>query len=342
MNLAIQYFKSFSLESQDITITCLHDLYEQISLGIGTAKEYYLFLDNDVLNAIQKPLVYKERYVALSILFGFLRTSNLDFKITITPTIFIEFSEEWCLTNLDAFNLSIKFLSDTVMKTGLPLYQFGLSSYEEARQCMKNMKSDLNQITQAIKHIRDEDYHLVSHDGDWDQIKIPRTLAMKLAPTITTKYFSKFHTEQLIQSMIEEKILNSGKTDKNTRKKWRNDHSNNKAKLVTLKWHRVKGLGDLSIFSVCDLGSQFHLNSSSTSIGITFDRRLRKVLYYYSWITISSEPINNHKNETEESIHKKLKAFFEEDERLYLMDKCRDDFEESYKKYLDSIKWSFV
>jgi hypothetical protein len=75
------------------------------------------------------------------------------------------------------------------------------------------------------------------------------------------------------------------------------------------KKDKLKGVGDLSILSFCDLGSQFFHKSKFTAIGVTFDARLRDTLINHSQISAMSQQFVMGRD-TEKTNRAKLDEFF--------------------------------
>jgi len=112
----------FSKMSNQDKRSCIQDalrLIYQIAPGIGLAEYYSIFPDNDVLNALEKPLNYKTRYIALKIAFNFLKTTDLRFKIIISPAIFIEFSDSHAFDDHNSFNKSMLYIERTAIYRNL-------------------------------------------------------------------------------------------------------------------------------------------------------------------------------------------------------------------------------
>ncbi|MFJ2366007.1 hypothetical protein ACIPIN_20260 [Pseudomonas sp. NPDC087697] len=337
MDLAAQYFASMELDQKNRVTFEVTELLIQVSLGVGLPQPYYLVIDNDVLNALQKPDEYRERYVALMLLFDYIRRSELDFRSAITPVIFIEFSEKDALTTADAFNIAMKHLHQTVAKTGLQLFCQGLSNFKEAKRSEKSINHDLHEISSALSKIKLNEYKIdLSRPNN--RIMLPHAAARYLAPKFKPKYFSRGHTELFIQAAIESKILHNKKNDAYVRKNFHNKYAIRTSKLLTLQSGRLKGMGDLSILSLCDIGSQFSQKFSATSIGLTFDERLRDVLASHSDLTVTSDILISGE-ETPKSIRKKMFSFLRESQGVERVNAVTTTFATGIADFLKSVEW---
>jgi len=184
-------------------------LCDQVTNGYGFGEPYYIILDNDALNALQKPNIYPERYVALIILFRIIVKQGRDFRVLINPAIFYEFNGKILPQSETEFCNILDEITRTVSHTQVPAHTTGLSTFKQARSAIKSIEHDLKEIGAALIKIKERDWHI---DCQRDSIIIPLSfIARENCPSVNIKYFSKFQTLRFLESVIESKIIHNKK-----------------------------------------------------------------------------------------------------------------------------------
>lgn len=326
-------------ESDEGKRSCIREalrLCHQIALGVGLGEPYYLILDNDVLNALQKPNIYRVRYIALILLFRAIKNQNRNFRIAINPAIFFEFNGEEAFQNTESFEIGWTILERTISQTELPIFYFGLETFKKAKAQLKSIKHDIKIITTALEQINSLSWKVNLRRGFG--VTFPHAVAREECPKVKTKYFSEHHTRLFLESVIESKIIHHKDNDKYARKNFRNKRTIEKSKLLESKKGRLKGIGDLSLISLCDIGSQFHHQPDSTAIAITFDERLENSLIYHSSISIHSQPLVGGK-EDENSIEEKMTDFLNRSQKVRIANEEAQRFIAEFSSALKNTSW---
>ncbi len=336
MELAEHLFKQ---ESDIGKEECLYEamrLCNQIANGYGLGEPYYLVLDNDVLNALQKPNKYPVRYIALILLFRKLKNLNEDFRITVNPVIFFEFNGEKSFQSDEAFKAGWHTFRRAVYQTGLPIYSYNLDTFKGAKAQFKSIKHDIKIIKNALEQIKATDWKVNLRSGNL--VTFPHVISEERCPRVKTKYFSIHHTRLFLKSVIESRIVHHKENDKFARKNFCSKDVVNKSHLLKNKKGQLKGIGDLSLISLCDIGSQFHNQSDSTTIALTFDKTLEKALSQHSQIGIMSQPLVGGQ-EDKNSITEKLSDFHIKGQVLTDINKQADLFMSDFWDELKNTSW---
>ncbi|WP_041245577.1 hypothetical protein [Geotalea uraniireducens] len=157
-------------------------------------------------------------------------------------------------------------------------------------------------------------------------------------PQIKTKYFSERRAKIFLENVIQSKIVHHKGNDPDARKIMRNNEVIVESKLMEIEKGRLKGVGDLSLLSLCDIGSQFHGEAPFTAIGLTFDERLETVLASHSSLTIQSQQLIVGKDD-EESVKEKIFEFVEKGRTLSEINKKAESFHGEFIHILVNVEW---
>jgi hypothetical protein len=326
-------------ESDECKIKCIDDAFRlchQITLGFGLGEPYYLVLDNDVLNALQKPNIRSTQYIALILLFRTIKKQKKDFRIAINPAIYFEFNGEKAFQNSEAFENGWADLNRAVAQTELPIFSYGLDTLKQAKAQLKSIKHDIKAINAALVKIKSMNWKVNLRRGIG--VTFPHVIAREKCPKIKTKYFSTHHTRLFLASVIESKIIHHKDNDNYAKKKLRDEGAIKKSKLLEYKKGRLTGVGDLSLISLCDIGSQFHHQAKSTSIAITFDKRLERTLIEHSRISVHSQHLIGGQ-EDKNSIKEKMNDFFERSQIVKDVNEDAQKFIAEFASELKNTTW---
>ncbi len=335
MELAEHIFKSLTKGEKHQCLYLTTFLAYQLRKGYGLTSPYYLVLDNDVMNALQKPNLYKVRYAALILFFRGIREISNEFKILINPIIFYEFNGKKAFKNISEYEYGWESITRTVFQSGLPSVAAGLQGFRQAKNYYNRIEDDIKTIKAALTKINNTTWNikLINKKG-W--ICFPQHIAREKCPKVKMKIFSSKFTRMLLSNVIEKKIVNFQKNN-GFIEDIRNNLPQGHSKLLELKKGKIKGIGDLALLSQCHIASQFHSNTNATCIGITFDKALSKALSYSSTIVISSEPMTG--GESHESIERKSSKFDDEVAALNKMNYRSDNFFVSLTESIRDIDW---
>lgn len=284
-------YQSLDAEQKSQVIVTALRICAQVATGFALPSPYYLVLDNDVLNALQKPEQTIVRNVVLSIFFEFIRQTEEKVTIVVTPLTLKEFSLEDPFTSEAFFKKAMEGIDSVVKATSFePLY-LGLASFKEAQSYNKSLLHDIGILHNAIVNIKNKYKKTTVDLKVGTATKFPHVAATEIAPSLDMKYFQKDYANYVIRSLIEHLIIINPQTDRYARSHMKSEDAANIANLLTIKKNRLKGAGDLGMLSMCDIGYQFFKNKNMSVIGLTFDQKLEKGLKSLSKIYISSDEI---------------------------------------------------
>ncbi len=336
IDLAEHFISKFSNDEISDCLGYTVRLISQIQLGYGLSEPYYLFLDNDVLNALRKPNQYKIRYVALIAVFKALNHHHSEFKVAINPAIFFEFNRSSVLTSERDFDNGWYQLIRSVNPLGVECCSVGLKTLSEAKLAYKAIENDKGHILKVLNDIKSKDWfvELETQNG----IKLPHAVANEYLSELECSllYFDSFMTGLYLQSVIVSKILHNKRNSSYARKSMRDPYAIKMSKLLEGKKDKLTGRGDLSLLALCDISSQFKFSTKSTNIALTFDKRLESILIDKSKRIVSTT-ING--DDTEDTKLEKRNRFEEESQRM------EQSTEESFRfvgemiSLLNKVEW---
>lgn len=334
MLLAEHLFKNLSVEKK---LECLHEiirLNRQLVNGLGLGKTYYLLLDNDVLNALSKPNSQSIRYISLIVTFIVLKRINLNIKLLINPVIFYEFNGEEAFNTEIEFNNAMNELTKLLLKLEVEVFVSDMKTFKEAKKNFKSIKHDIKIIHSAIKKIKSSDFSLNLDNSNPNYLFTP-IIANKISPKISTKFFQSHKVQKFIDSLVQSKIMHNKENSKNS-KILRHKETLELSRLLKLKKNKLKGIGDLSLLSFCNMNEQFYNSSDIITIAISFDELLEKNLKNHSTIT-ACERIDF--SNSREKIDKQLKNMEDIQQEFNYKDNEVEKFSLSFKNELLKVEW---
>ncbi len=340
VDLAEYLISKFSSNEIEQCIEYTTRLIGQVHSGYGLSEPYYLFLDNDVLNALRNPNDYPVRYVALIVFFKALKAHPSTFNIAISPAVFFEYCQKDVVTSEDKLKLGWYQIGRAIKPLDADFYSIGLGCLEKAKRTYDAIEKDKKLILSLLNEVKKSDWvvNLETKNG----VKFPHAVANEFLAKFKFKleYFDDFFTYKYFESVIVSKILHNKKNSSYIRKTMRDPYAIKRAKLLVENKDKLKGSGDLSLLSLCDISSQFKFSSNDTNIALTFDKRLESTLREQSIkIASTSLTIGGQNGDTESSKQKKQEKYLKECERIEQASEAANRFFAEMISLLGEIQW---
>lgn len=294
-----------------------------------------IVLDSNILMSIRDRKDHKcylPIATAAFVFFDFLKT-NYNVKIAIVPTIFYEYIKKKMITSRFEYEKNIYSLLSDLKYIGLPVALVGVDDFKSAKCVLKKIEHDEKQIKKALSYISSRDWKTEIKQGSW--IRIPQSIAFESVPKINLKYFSKGYVRHVLSCNIEKRIIESNNYDKNIKKFRLNRTVRPFYKILNNdEKSSLKGHGDLELFSICDLKSQFAEGYEETIFALTIDKDLCDVLNERA--TINASVCLNLGAENFDKNTVKFENFLNEvAQRDRKMNKMADEYFAAFRIYLE-------
>jgi hypothetical protein len=253
----------------------------QYCTGYELEGPIYLVLDNSIIQDF-KHRHKKERwlralsYVALTRFISMF--SDRETHLCISPVAVYEHGGKVVPPSLDAAREQLADIANLLSLCRLPVSTIGFSPDSDLLQVLKNVSHDADFMATFAEQIEcmDLKYDLRSPTGG---VRIPMAIANELIPDdMPLRYFEPWYVKFVFSSRVEHRIAAQSGQDPEARPILSGDLSALLADLNELKRGVLKGIGDIDLLQICDIGRQYASRPGFVLLGQTLDRTLAHVL----------------------------------------------------------------
>lgn len=255
--------------------------------------EIYLVLDNCIIQAIKHRKSQPHRAVQAEAYLTFCNFvkywSDRATYLAISPMAIYEHLGRKVPPTLSEVHNTLIELNSILSSAGLEIRYINFHDAKSLYPILLNIVHDERILTEYIKDIDKVSWKtdLAAPRG----VKIPISIAAKSLPTLPPlKYFDPWYVHLVLSGRVEQYIINQSKHNPNAMPISSGELSILFSKLNKFrKKNTLQGLGDIDIFQICDVCSQYERKATHFFIGQSLDETLSKVLFRRHTLHVSSE-----------------------------------------------------
>lgn len=256
-------------------------LGRQFLSSIGLPTPFFLVIDNcliqDLLHADKKE-ERKIRATALMLFTHYLKEKlAVSIYIAITPVTIYEFIGKRNLKDENDYEVNLSSLNSLLEDLQLPIIHFRIGSFEETNENIKRIIWDSEELTEKIQSIKGKKWDIRINNET--ELFCSYEIAKRHLPEpFVLRYLNKNFVRYVLASLIQMMIWESPIQSKHLRKRFLELPQTSAAKLLKIKSGDLKGLGDVQIFSLCSVRSQFMAEQHFSFVALTADEILHSIL----------------------------------------------------------------
>ena len=276
-----KYFEALPSEYEVEVARFAQLLARQFLSSIGLPTPFFLVIDNSLIQDLLHAGKKAERKIRATALLFF--THYLKEKlaapvyIAVTPITLYEFIGKRALRDEIDFKDSLLSLKTLLAGINFPVLPFRIGDFQEADDNIKRIAWDNEELTEKVRLIRQKkwDIRINSEAEMFQSFDIARR---HLPEPFALRYLNENFVRYTLTSLIQMLIWESPVQSKHLRKKFSELPQTSVAKILKIKSGDLKGLGDVQIFSLCSIRSQFIAEQHFTFVALTADEILHAVL----------------------------------------------------------------
>ena len=263
-------------------------IHSKMLFNYSSASErLLLWFDNSAIQSVIHRDKSAERSPQFNSLLALLILSEdyllVDIFCCISPTILFEANHRRTIENATDAKRVITVIDRAMEQIGLETQYVGFFNLKQLIEASSNLKQDEQAIFNAIKSIRNFNWRLDSLPGAvYDRVgntPLPLSLAEHFTPNIRLTYFDPWYVKYIMMHMIVKELYDANEGVLPFRDYCKQIMNNNMHLVLNLRSGRLNGLGDIELYSSCELGSQTAVRSPYICMAISFDENLNRSLW---------------------------------------------------------------
>lgn len=340
MQISLDYVaghvKSLKFKQYKTFLSKLLDLTNQIESTMMLRGPYRLVLDSNIVMRLESLRQGKITEGVLATLLAFLFVKRLPFHIdlVIRPVVFYEFIRQRNVQDLKEHWQEIRALKEIVEESlDVTLFFDGVETYEGASHYINIIERDAGKIGGTLKRYANANWQFdfVRPPGGFSGFPLmegglilvpPRFAAEGLYEEVDLEYFHERTTRIFFVEHIERHIAAWPGNDRRIIERYPSDSEHLLTKVLRLTPKgNLEGLGDVDVFSTCNLQGQFYAQAHGryvpASIGLSLDDALSRALRHFSALNITSRTLGGAADEETLSQQQAALEAFTEDGRRF-------------------------
>lgn len=276
--------------------------------------EIYLVLDNSLIQEIKHKDTKNNRAIKAEAYITFCKFvkywSDRTSYLAISPMAIYEHLGRKIPSTLSELHNALIELNNILAISGLEIRYISFRDANSLYPILLNIAHDEKVLTEYIQGI-----DKISWKSDLAApmgVKIPMSIAAKSLPTLPTlKYFDPWYVHFVLSGRVEQYIIEQSKHNPNAMPISSGELTILFSQLNTFKKKTIlQGLGDIDIFQICDVFSQYKNKKKHFFIGQSLDKDLSRVLFHRHTLHVSSEIVIGGTPDQEEKISNLVKFMF--------------------------------
>ena len=246
----------------------------------ATVSERLIVLfDNSILQDViqHSDLVARRpRYNAALASFAFVEDyCFLDIFAGVTPAIFFEANGGKPVEAEKDFRRVSKLIQDALIGVGLDTSFIGFETLEQLADATRRIKHDEAEILRLLSEIKAKNWNIgIRVKRHEYPLPLPLAVAERSVPDGSIAYFNPWHVKWLLMYDIVKRLYAANEQSLSFRDLCKQELDRGLPSILRIRKGRLQGLGDIEIFSFCELASQTGNNSPYTTMALTFDNAL--------------------------------------------------------------------
>jgi hypothetical protein len=235
-----------------------------------------LLFDNSILHDIiqhSDRVSRRPRYNAALASFAFVEDyCFLDIFAGVTPVIFFEANGGKPVeAERDCRRVS-KLIEDALIGVGLDQSVIGFDTLEQLADATRRIKHDEAEILRVLSEIKAKNWNIGIRvkRGEYP-LPLPLAVAESSVPDASLAYFNSWHVKRLLMHDIVKRLYAANEQSLRFRDLCKQEVDRGLPSILRIRKERLEGLGDIEIFSFCELASQTGNNSPYVTMPLTFD-----------------------------------------------------------------------
>jgi hypothetical protein len=276
-------FLDHSSERDKIQFTThFFDWYDMLTSYLSVSERLLLIIDNSVVQDIIHREAHVRRQPRYAALLALLTLAEdyllLDVFACVTPTILYEAHRRVPFRKPAETLKASSIVSHAMASVGLDISFVGFNNVRDLIQCVADIREDEKTIFDAMRKIQTSNWKLDLPKSLGISVPLPLSIAERRVPDIRLRYFSVWHTKYVLMHAIVKEMYAVNEENKIFRGFCYQAMKHDISSILTTKSGRLKGLGDLELFSYCDLSTQTYNNSLQIAMAVTCDSNLHLAL----------------------------------------------------------------
>jgi len=246
----------------------------------ATVSERLIILfDNSILQDIiqhSDRVARRPRYNAALASFAFVEDyCLLDIFAGVTPAVFFEANGGKTVEAERDFRRVSKLIQDALIGVGLDTSFIGFDTLEQLADATRRIKHDEAEILRLLSEIKAKNWNIgiKVKRGEYP-LPLPLTVAESSVPDASLAYFNPWHVKWLLMHDIIKRLYAANAQSLSFRDLCKQELRRGLPSILRIRKGRLQGLGDIELFSFCELASQTGNNSPYITMALTFDNDL--------------------------------------------------------------------
>ena len=246
----------------------------------ATVSERLIVLfDNSILQDIiqhSNRLTWRPRYNAILASLAFIEDyCLLDIFSGVTPAIFFEANGGKPVEAEGDFRRVSKLIQDSLASVGLDGSFIGFNTLEQLANATQRIKHDEAEILRLLSEIRSKNWNIgIRVKRGENPLPLPLAVAESGVPDADLAYFNPWHVKWLLMHDIVKRLYAANEQSLAFRDLCKQELDRGLSSILRTRKGRLQGLGDVELFSFCELASQTGNNSPYITMALTFDNAL--------------------------------------------------------------------
>jgi hypothetical protein len=246
----------------------------------ATVSERLIILfDNSILQDIIQHfdrVPRRPRYNAALASFAFVEDyCLLDIFSGVTPAILFEANGGKPVEAERDFRRVSKLIQDALIGVGLDTSFIGFDTVEQLADATRRIKHDEAEILRLLSEIKAKNWNIgIRVKRHEYPLPLPLAVAESSVPGASLAYFNPWHVKWLLMHDIVKRLYAANEQSLSFRDLCKQELDRGLPSILRIRKGRLQGLGDIEIFSFCELASQTGNNSPYITMALTFDNAL--------------------------------------------------------------------
>ena len=261
----------------------LHILKTMLRMHLLHSDNLLLWFDNSAIQSIlhqEKP----SRAVSFSVLLAFLILVEdyclLDVACHVSAVTVFEANHLQAINSERETNLVLRPIADAIASIGLECLAVGFDGSKELGAQMRRIKGDAEMLRRAVDDVRRRNWKLDKPTHGRVGIPLPLAFAEEEVPSVVMRYFAPWHAKLILMHRIVERLYEDNAHWPEFRRLC-DQELRQKAvgQMISTAKNRLNGLGDIELYSLCELNTQSASKSVATNLTVSFDETLNHALW---------------------------------------------------------------
>ena len=214
-------------------------------------------------NALLASLAFAEDYCLLDIFGG------------VTPTIIFEANGGKRVATEANFRSVSQLIQHALIVVGLDTSAIEFNRFEQLVDATERIKHDEDEILRVLSEIRSKDWKMDIRvkRGEYP-LPLPLAVAEDSVPDATLRYLNPWHVKWLLMHDIVKRLYAANEQSLAFRDLCKQELDRGLSSILRTGKGRLQGLGDIELFSFCELATQTGNNAPYITMALTFDNAL--------------------------------------------------------------------